>query len=151
LKLTLKKKPDLVVETAEQPMLSELAGLIDKVGLLTVQAAPHYAKIATIAELLKPLDEAKKLLQDAVNALGEDDDLIKELGTAYRVEAGARGSQRKITDMASVKKLMGSVLFMKVATVTLGKIDDYLTPEERATVIKTERTGRSMKVIRRAP
>ena len=142
-------KPKLQPKPAE-PELSEFANLIDNLGNLSVEAARITARIKVEQERLKPYQEAMKELQAKIEALPLPADLVfTELGTTYKVEIGKRGSSRSIKDMALVKVLMGNDLFMKVATVTLKAIDDYLTQPQREQVIETSRSGRSLSIIRR--
>ena len=144
----LKKK---LVAAPHQPALSEFADQIDLVGQLTEDAAPILAEIKTLQEKLKPLAEAKAKLQESIDALELDDDFDKgvEIGSVFRVEVGKKGASRSITDMQKVRKLMGSDLFFKVATVALKDIDQYLTGPQRDEVIETKRGSRSYKVIKR--
>lgn len=139
-----------IAENAKLVLLSAHAELIDEVGALTEEAAPILAEIGKLQALLVPLSEKKAELQKIMDALGGDEDALKETGGLFYVEAGKRGKSREITDMALVKKLMGTETFMKVATVKLGDIDKYLTLPEREQVTKTNRTSRTLKIARRA-
>ena len=130
--------------------LSEFADEIDLVGRLTVEAAPIYAAITELQEKLRPLVEAETALKAKIAEFEAGDDEEKtELGKVYKVEIGKKGISRSIKDMPGVRKMMGVDLFMKVATVTLGNIDAYLTKPQRDLVIETKRTTRGYKTIRR--
>lgn len=132
------------------PMLSDLAPLIDAVVALEPEALKIQARVALDLERLKPYKEAQKALDDAVQLMDEDDDAKwSELGTTHKIEIGKKGNSRSIKDMELVKKLMGNMLFMKVATVTLKAVDDYLNPEQKEQVLTTARTTRSVKIIKR--
>ncbi len=141
----------IVAAPPPQPMVSGFADLIDKYGQLTAEAEPIIAKITALQEQLKPLGKAKKELQTAVDTLDlEDDDAVgDELGQVFKVEIGKKGSSRSIKDMSKVVELMGPELFLKVATVTLKNIDDYLTAPQREEVLETTRGSRSFKLIKR--
>ena len=139
------------VVSAAKPVVSEFADQIDLFGRLSDEAVPILAQIKALQDQLKPLAEAKAALQASVDAIEADPDFDKsvELGQTYRLEIGKQGSSRAIKDLAAVKKLMGNDLFMKVATVTLKDLDQYLTGPQRDTVIETSRTARSFKIARR--
>ena len=147
--LTIPKKQ--VVTPPPSELLSGFAELIDKVGQLAEEAEPVLKKIAALQEQLKPLAKAKADLQQAIDALELPDDAAGEveLGQVFKVEVGKKGSSRSIKDMGKVVELMGPELFLKVASVTLKNLDDYLTAPQRAEVIETKRTNRSYKLIKR--
>jgi hypothetical protein len=156
--LLLKKKPAPVAQPDEylagilaKGQLSDFADEIDLVGRLTDEAAPVYAQIATLQEKLKPLAEAETALKAKIAELeaGDDEEKIVELGKVFKIEVGKKGLSRSIKDMPGVRKMMGVELFMKVATVTLGNIDAYLTKPQRDLVLETKRTARGFKTIRR--
>ncbi len=141
------------VVAAEPPseLLSPFGELIDRYGALTEAAEPILKQIAELQEQLKPLGKAKAELQKEIDALELHPDFKdgEEIGAVFKVEIGKRGSSREIKDMPKVVELMGADLFLKVATVTLKAIDDYLTVDQRAEVIETKRTSRTFKLIRR--
>ena len=149
MKLVLKKQPLPFTPTPAAELLSEFAETIDLVGDLTLQAAPLMRQAITIAEKLKPLNEAKAKLQALMNSIGADDEDVVQLGVTFKAEAGKRGTKRSIKDMAAVKKTMGNELFLQLATVTLSNMDKYCTPPQLAELLDTERTGRTLKVLRR--
>jgi hypothetical protein len=132
------------------PTLSEFAEQIDLFGQLTEESEPILAQIKVLQEKLKPLASAKAALQASINefgvALEPDADDAVELGDEYRVEIGKQGSSRSIKDLDKIKELMGTELFMKVATVTLKDIDSYLTLPQREEVLTTARGSRTFKV-----
>ena len=143
-----KKKPVVV----PRPEISEFAEQIDHFGQLTADSESVLKEIKALQEKLKPLAEAKAKLQAAIDAMEIEDDYDKqvEIGHLFKVEIGKKGSNRSIKDLALAKKLLGNETFMKVASITLKNLDDYLTPPEKEQVLKTERTSRSFKVIARA-
>jgi hypothetical protein len=104
-----------------------------------------------LQEKLKPLAEAETALKAKIAELeaGDDEEKIVELGKVFKIEVGKKGLSRSIKDMPGVRKMMGVELFMKVATVTLGNIDAYLTKPQRDLVLETKRTARGFKTIRR--
>jgi tRNA(Ser,Leu) C12 N-acetylase TAN1 len=131
--------------------VSEFAEIIDRVGTLQEEAAPIVAQIKALSEKLKPLQKAEEELKAAVNAMDMDADTEgTESGNQYAIEFGKRGTQRKITDMNAVRKLLGAALFMDLAKVNLGDLDKYLTLPQRETVIAVERTSRNYKLYKRS-
>jgi hypothetical protein len=83
--------------------------------------------------------------------IGEDDATVVELGHLFKAEGGKRATKRYIKSLETVKKYLGAETFMKLATVTLKNCDDYLTPEQKAVALGSERGGRSVKMIKRQP
>jgi len=146
--ITIPKKQVSPPPAAE--LLSDFAEEIDRVGLLTEQAGPILKKIEELQVKLKPLAEAKKALSDKIDALeiGDDEEVV-EKGAAYQVEIGKRGTSREIKDLTLAKKYLGTDVFMKVATITLKNIDDYLTLPQKQQVLNTKRTAHSHKVVKR--
>jgi hypothetical protein len=140
-------------KTPAQPseLLSDLALEIDNLGEQTLKAEPILKKIKELTAELKPWKDAEAALKAKVDALEADDDAddIVEKGAKFEITIGKKGSSRSIKDMALTKKLLGNELFMKLATVKLGDLDQYMTLPQRAQVIETSRTARSYKVTRR--
>ena len=66
---------------------------------------------------------------------------LTERGAVTRSEIGERGKSRVIKDLALAKKFLGTETFMKVATITLKNVDDYLTLPQRNEVLDTKRTA----------
>src|SRR5262245_26184441 len=148
--LTKKKPAPVEIEMPVEP-LSEFAGLIDLVGALSIEAEEITARIKAEQEKLKPYKKAMTELQERTDAIdAEDDALLEELGGAFRVEAGKRGTSRRIADLHRLRELMGDELFFQCASVTLKEIDAYLTAPQRAEVLEESRTGRTIKLIKRA-
>ena len=145
--------PKKVVVTAKPVAsdLSDFADLIDLVGSLQDKAVATVAKIKALQEELKPLKKAEADLQAAIDALPLDADAIGDiqLGETFKIEVGRKGSSRSITSMEKVLELMGEELFMKLATVTLKSVDDYLNPAQKLECIATTRGARSYKLARR--
>lgn len=131
-------------------VLSDFADQIDLVGTLRQEAEPILAEIKKLQERLKPLKEAEEALQETLDGLELDDDATgEEYGAAFRLEIKAKGSSRKITDMAKIREFLGDETFFKLATVTLKDADAYLTPPQKEDVIATERTKRGYKLVER--
>lgn len=148
--IVLKKKIAVPQPVEKVDLLSEHADLIDKVGRLTVEMAPTLKKLAELNTKLKPLKDTDKALKDALASIDAGDDATGiELGAEYAAEYGARGTARTITDMKKIHEMLGDELFYQLAEMKLGDIDKYLTLPQREKVIKTDRTTRSVKVVKR--
>ena len=151
--ITLKKKPAGAAVTAAsvaEATLTKLQQQIDRVGQLQEDAAEIQARIKADTERLKPLKEETIKLNQMVAEIESDPDLkFEDFGAVFRLEAGAVGSSRSIKDLATVRKLLGDDLFMKLASVKLGDLDKYMTPPQLDQVLATDRTLRTVKIIRR--
>jgi hypothetical protein len=136
---------------AEQQLLSDFAGLIDEVGALEVEEEKIAKQIKKLQESLAPLRDKRKELDAKVAEIEADADAVgEELGARFRLEWGKQGTKREIVDMPRVKAFLGDDLFMQLATVRLGDIDDYLTPPQKAEVIEEGRIARKYKIAARA-
>lgn len=144
--LAFKKSPAKVVT---EVVKSELEALVDHVGADGTEVEKIKKKIKALQDELKPFADRQSQLQKLVDELelGDDDsDLIK--GDHFRLEVGPRGKSRKVKDMDKARDLLGDELFMKLATVTLKNLDDYLNPQQREVVIETTRSSRSIKLAK---
>jgi hypothetical protein len=148
--LVITKKKTVEIELPVEP-LSEFAGLIDIVGALAAEAEEITARIKAEQEKLKPYKKALAELQEKIDGIEADDDAtLEELGGVFRIEAGRKGTSRRIADTLKLRELMGDELFFQCASVTLKDIDAYLTAPQRAEVLEETRTGRTLKLIKRA-
>lgn len=133
------------------PALSEFAEKIDTVGRLEKEAEKIKARIKAEQEKLKPYVKAMKELQALVDGMDVDaDETLDQLGVEYRLEAGAKGTARKVVDMVGVHQLLGDELFYQCATVTLKDLDAYLTQPQRDKVIESSRSSRTISITKRA-
>lgn len=88
----------------------------------------------------------EKLRASIVNAPADQSVTIE--GMEHDVVFSEKFVQRKITDMAKVRKALGAETFMEVAKVTLGDLDKYLSEKEREPLLEVTRSGaRRMKVV----
>jgi hypothetical protein len=143
--------PKSKVTPVADPLLSSFAAEIDLVGRLTEEAEPIQKKIAELQLKLKPLADAQTALAEKIDQLEIDDDAeLTERGVRYEVQIGARGKSRFIKDLVLAKKFLGAETFMKVATITLKNVDDYLTLPQRNEVLDTKRTAHKQKLVKRA-
>jgi hypothetical protein len=175
-----KKKTATEQVIAQKPVevLCDFADDIDEVGKLRDELSKAQARISEITgEMLGllPEDTRNKLLKlqkqsgelatklsvketelaDLLNTYHEDDDAdadFKDLGKKHVAVVGKKGNQRKIIDLAKIKKFLDKQkkgLFMELAAVKLGDADKYLTPQEKAATIATDRTKRPVVIEKR--
>jgi hypothetical protein len=120
--------------------------------------------IAGVAADIKKLQAKKKALEDVVEPArdrvqqallghGADPDAtLNEVHYGYRVEVGKCGTQRVMKDIALAAQLLGDT-FWQLATIPIGKCDDYLTLDQREKVLETKRTDKrpfSVKIVGQA-
>ena len=126
------------IEPAEMPdeALADLYGsLEDRCSAL--MADPIFARFA----------EAKSELQKRMDLVGDTDEL-KIKGAHWLVTAGpCSKTPRKVLDNSAVAKMVGQEAFMKIAKVTVGDAEKYLTPEQVVTVISKESYTKNRKVV----
>jgi hypothetical protein len=147
--LLTKPKPKLQPVLADKE-LSTFAALIDEVGELSEQAEPIIRRMAALQEQLKPYVAKVKELEEKANEYYADEDADEEftpLGQKFQLKVGKKGNSRKIVDLKQVMKIMGQEAFLKVATVPLKDIDQYLSGAQKDKVINTERVKRTVKPV----
>ena len=152
------KSPKVVEQKTEKlgPQLSDIAVDIDELGDFTTE---YEALLKKHEKALQQLKEAKKKVDDKTKAIMAsvtelyaekgDDDTGKELGTVYQIDVKKKGSSRKVTDLAKVRKFMKDPTFMKVATVNLKDIDAYLTPDQIEQCVTVNRNDRGITLSKR--
>jgi len=92
-------------------------------------------------------NEAKAELQKRLDQYDSTDE-IKIKGAHWLLTAGACSkSPRKILDNGAVAKFLGQESFLKIAKVTVGDAEKYLTPEQVATVVSAESYTKNRKVV----
>lgn len=127
---------------------SALMGLVDELADMLGKEAETLAQIKALQASLAPIKALREQIQEELDKLDLDPDAEDSIKTDKAILTfGKKGTKREIEDMEAVRELMGDDLFIKVATVPLKAIDDYLNPEQKATVLKTSRTDRTLKVI----
>jgi len=132
-------------QTAEQ---TELSLLIDQIGELEAEAILINARIKKEQAKLETYKKALVKLQSYADTLEDESVPAQGLyGTRYRVLVGDYGKRREIADMDKLKSMLGAKLFMELATVPLGKIDDYLTPIQKQEVLLERKTSRKLKIV----
>jgi len=145
--ITIPKK--IKSEPLPDTLLSEFAAEIDNVGKMLEEAEPIQAEIKKLQAKLKPLAEAQKSLQARLDGLPLGDDQEGQFEYGIEFLDGKKGTSRSVKDLKLVKKHLGDDLFMKLASVTLKSLDQYLTPPQLSEVLTSERTSRPVKITRR--
>lgn len=140
-------------KTSEQDVISTITIIgqqVDMAGETLKEIEATKKKIKDLTQRLKTLNAEHAKLQVLVDELAiGDDDATVVAGAKYQVEIGPRGISRSIQDLEKAREFLGDELFMQLATITLKNLDDYLTPPQKEIVIKTDRTNRSIKFIKR--
>lgn len=95
----------------------------------------------------KRLESQLKLVSDDLTHLGEDETVEFDFAGAH-VKIGKKGTSRELTEAGKEKliDLLPEEDLFKLANFKLGDLDDYLTASQRKTVLKEERTDRSIKI-----
>jgi hypothetical protein len=130
----------------------DIQTLINLVGNGQASIEKIKKQIKALNEQLKQYTDDEKLLVARLSEderWGDDESLVQQ-GDGWLVEAGPRGSQRSVTDMKKIREMLGDEVFMQCVTITLKDLDAYLTLEQRKKVTKTDRTARSIKVLKKA-
>lgn len=138
-----KTSPTPVVEQVEKdnPDLT-LEELADRYGLLRAQCEllmsdPVFVRCQQAEE------ELKARLQNY-----EPDEIIKIEGKEYLIEAGACSkAPRKVTNIEKVMKLLPIKTFLKLASITVGDAEKYLTPEQVAQVVNEPGFTKNRKIV----
>jgi hypothetical protein len=156
-------KPKTVVQTTETPdLLSEHAAKIDEMGKLQLdlekaeaaleaKAKKELEKVTDLAAKLKKLKaELDPLLQAEADEYPDQTHTLK--GTKFQADLGKKGTERQVADINLIHDILEEQekgLFFKLASVKLGDLDQYLTPQEKEATIDTNRTKRTIKIVKR--
>jgi hypothetical protein len=133
--VTKKKEAKPVVEApaTEVVKIEDLSdeALADTYGKLHDEAAA--AEMNPVFIQLKLVEEE---LLKRVNATCGPEDGVEAEGDLWIIEIGACNKlPRKVTDLKEASKLLGPKTFFELATVKVGDIEKYLTPEQAAKVL----------------
>jgi len=93
--------------------------------------------------------EYDKLVKDLrTQAMEQDPDQIVAFeGTDVNLIFGEAAHTRAVKDMLAAKKALGNEVFFKVAKITLGDLDKYLTPEELGELVEEGRGARKIDFV----
>ena len=116
---------------------------------LTTLADTYYAlerHIKVALNKIKPqqdeLNKLKKLFLENTDKITTPDKAYTYEGEEHQVVVGAKNNATTLTaPQEEIAALLGQELFFKLAKVTLGDLQKYLTPEQFVAISKTERTG----------
>lgn len=131
---------DVIGELTEPTAGAEdtaLTDLIDRYGALSSELASITADLGTQIDSLREQIEAR-----VIPTLEGPDDTAKVRAAKYILSIGAQAKARKLVDLRKAAELLGKDIFLKVATVPLKALDDYLNPEQRALVLEETRSER---------
>jgi hypothetical protein len=132
----------------------EIAALIDAIGAMLPAVEARQTTIKALLKELQPYAEKMKALTALVSAIegrGADETFHYE-GTQFNALVGKRCVVRAVTDPALAIKLLNRAekgVAWKLISVPLGKLDAFLTPKERARVIKVDRGERSVVIVKK--
>ncbi len=113
------------------------AQIASKTKALREKVSARYDTLATLREEIE---------KEATRGL-PDNQKTSVMGATFEATIGKCKMSRTIKDMPKVAELVGQKNFVELVTFPLGKIDDYLNPEERALVLDVTDDGpRSFKV-----
>jgi histidinol phosphatase-like PHP family hydrolase len=151
-----KKKVVATKPVFETSTPRDIVELLDEVGAMQEKALFAAAQIKLLQAELKPYAEKAKQLADmvskhAIAAEINDDNEFLENSEGFVLKVGKAGTLRTVANVELAMKRMGKKAFFEKVTLGLGIIDQYLTPEEKKDVVKTERIVRSITVLRRDP
>lgn len=152
--IVLTKKKASAKPAFETTTPHDLANLMDEVGAAQAAVDAKAAQIKQLQLECKAHAEKAKQLADLVSQYAADkgispDHEFLEHSAGFVLQVGRSGNVRSVADLELAMKRLGKKVFFEKATIGLGVLDNYLTPEEKVGVIKTERTVRSIKLTRR--
>jgi hypothetical protein len=152
-------KPDIkLLEPVEasHSTADEIATLIDDIGSMLPAVRARQKKIKTLQHQLQPYLDKMKTLTALVSAIEghEADGTFQREGELFAAVIGKRCVVRTVTDPALAIKLLNQAekdVAWRIISIPLGKLDAYLTPGEKARVIKVDRGERSVVIIMKPP
>jgi hypothetical protein len=152
-------KPDIKllepVEASHTPE-GEIATLIDEIGAMLPGAQARQKKIKALHQELLLYAEKMKALAVRVSAIAghEADETFRHEGEVFAATIGKRCVVRTVIDPALAIKLLNKAekgVAWRIISVPLGKLDAYLTPGEKAQVIRVDRGERSVMIVKKPP
>jgi hypothetical protein len=149
------KKPTPVQQVEEVSTTpDDVAALIDELGEMLPETQKTLAKMKELEKSLAPYKEKLKSLIALVTAAeGRDpDETFEQAGEKFVAAVGKQVNVRTVTDAQLAVKLLNKAekgIGWKLISVPLGKLDQYLTPEERTQVLKVDRGERSVTITKK--
>jgi len=130
-----------------------LAEKVDQLGQMQREIASLEDKLKKdpIAKLLastrSSFDTLKKSIVAEASTNLTPDEGTEVIGVESKLVIGKKAKKRTVTDVAGVHTFLGDEAFFKLATITLGNVDKYLTPSQVESVVSTSQSGsRSVKL-----
>lgn len=119
----------------------------------------EYAALDAAIEAMRPHEMRHKAIREELSKRRGLDkapatDVVTFSNDKHTLTWGPRENQRRIVDLAKVKKHLGLPLFMKLVSMTLKNLDAHVTEVDQAKLglTVTERTGpRSCTVSTKSP
>jgi hypothetical protein len=152
-------KPDIkLVEPVEvsHTTADEIATLIDDIGNMLPRVRARQRKIKALQNALQPYADKMKTLTALVSAIEghEADDTFRRDGELFAAVIGKRCVVRTVSDPALAIQLLNKAekgVAWRIISIPLSKLDAYLSPGEKARVIKVDRGERSVVIIKKPP
>jgi hypothetical protein len=116
-----------------------LESLIDEVAELHASLKAEDVKLKPMRTKLK---EREALLEKKLAAKIPPEEEGDAHGVRYSAHMAKQKETRAISNLTKAKEFLGEVTFMKLASIKLGDIDKYLTPDEQAECIEKKRSGK---------
>jgi hypothetical protein len=114
-----------------KPTLTQFAPLVDELGALEVEMAPH-------AQKLKRIDALRKALRGACPAKPAAQWTVD--GNRFIAVLGPCSNQR-LVDIPALVKAIGATMYAKFATCSLKDIEEYVAPAIVAAVVTDHASG----------
>lgn len=123
-----------------------------------VKLVDRYAELTAKIEKVAPLAKEAAAIKDELLEIASKYPAASPVtfsGTAHKLEFSEVEFRRTVTDPAAalklLKKAVGAEKVWNLVKITLGVLDDYLTPDEREAVTKSDRTGpRKANLVKKA-
>ena len=143
-----------LVSSSPTLMSDTLADLIDDIGAMLPAVEAKQKMIKALQGELQPYADKMKVLTALLNAIDgpSPDHTFRYQGTQFIAMVGKGGVVRRVTNPALAIKLPNRVekgIAWQVITVPLGKLDAYLTPEERSQVVTVDRGERTVLIVKK--
>ena len=130
-----------VVKEANKEEVSTESSVAQKVD----QYVCRKEELKMAMEEIKPLQKKIKELENEFYTITDRtpaDEVVTIQGFEYVLELGKKAKNVSSIDMDRVIEILGDDKFMKLATIPVGKIRDYLSPEEQEEVLEEELSGK---------
>lgn len=142
----------VTVKTATKPKKSNVTVVKVKASVKDASTivVDRVVELRKQIDAMKPVsDEYNKLVKQLREQAMEKDpeQVVSFEGSDTTIVFGEAAKTRELTDIPGAKKALGTEVFNKVATITLGDLDKYLTPEELAPLIKEGRGARKIDFV----